>query len=162
MVPLKSPGPYGFNASFFQSYKHIVGEEVSSVALKFLNNGIFDKKINHTFIVLISKTNCPSTPSEYRPISFCNIIYNIISKTIANRLKPILSSIIFKFKSSFIPSRLISVNIIVAYEALHTMKIRQKGRQGYMAIKIDISKTYDRVEWIFLKNIMRKMGFAER
>lgn len=57
MAPLKSPGLNGFNASFFQNYWHIMGEEVSSVAPNFINHGIFDRHINKTFIVHIPKIN---------------------------------------------------------------------------------------------------------
>ena len=57
------------------------------------------------------------------------------------------------------PGRLITDNVLVAYEALHTMHGCKKGKTGTLAIKLDISKTYDRVEWDFLKRIMLKLGF---
>jgi hypothetical protein len=49
---------------------------------------------------------------------------------------------------------------LVAFEALHTMNGRLKGKEGFMALKLDMSKAYDRVEWDFLEAIMTKMGFA--
>jgi len=70
-------------------------------------------------------------------------------------------SIISQHQSAFLPGRLISNNILVAYEALHTMDTLMKGKKGFMAIKLDMSKAYDRVEWTFLEEIMRKLGFAE-
>ena len=68
---------------------------------------------------------------------------------LANRLKKILPSIISPFQSAFVPRQLISDNILVAFEALHTMNGRKKGREGYLALKLDkldMSKVYDRVE----------------
>uniref|UniRef100_A0A2N9GNM8 Reverse transcriptase domain-containing protein n=1 Tax=Fagus sylvatica TaxID=28930 RepID=A0A2N9GNM8_FAGSY len=53
-------------------------------------------------------------------------------------------------------------NVAVAYELMHTMRSKRKGKIGYMAMKLDMSKAYDRVEWAFLKAAMLKMGFAQR
>lgn len=87
MVPLKSLGLDGFNPVFYQTYWHIVGDEVTLMALKFLNEGIFDNCINFTYITLIPKVKCPTKAFDFRPISLCNIIYNLASKVLANRLK---------------------------------------------------------------------------
>ena len=80
----------------------------------------------------------------------------------ANRLKTVLPHIISYDQSAFILGRHITDNIIVAFEAFHTMATRLKGKQGFMALKLDMSKAYDRVKWDFLKAIMRKMGFLEQ
>ena len=77
-------------------------------------------------------------------------------------MKKVLLAIIFQTQSTFIPGRLITDNILVAFEALHTMDGRLKGREGHMALKFDMSKAYDRVEWDFLELIMRKIGFNDR
>lgn len=65
-------------------------------------------------------------------------------------------------QSAFIPRRLITDNMVVAFETMHSIAKRKKGKDGLMAINLDISKAYDRVEWAYLGSIMRKMGFGER
>lgn len=79
----------------------------------------------------------------------------------ANRLKQILPQLISSTQRAFVPGRLITDNVLVAYETLHTMHCRKKGRKGALALKLDISKAYDRVEWAFLEKIMHKLGFPE-
>ena len=64
-----------------------MGESVIIDVLDFLNNGNMLPDINHTNIVLIPKVKNPKRMSEFRPISLCNVIYKIISKVLANRLK---------------------------------------------------------------------------
>lgn len=96
MSPLKSPGPDGFPILFFKKYWHILGYDIISCVLKFLNEGTFPVKLNFTFIVLISKISKPERMVDFRPISLCNVIYKLGSKTIANRLKPFLKPVNYR------------------------------------------------------------------
>jgi hypothetical protein len=161
MQPMKAPGPDGYSVCFFQQHWETVGPDIRQMALDFLNLGMFDPALNSTHIALIPKGSNATTVFEYRSICLCNIAYKIIAEVLANRLKVVLPTIISQQQSVFVPRRLISDNIIVACEALHTMNSQMWGEKGYEAIKVDISKAYDRVEWEFLEAIMRKLRFDE-
>ena len=136
-----------------------MGIDVHQAVLSSLNSSSILKSINHTFITLIPKVNNPERVSNFQPISLCNMIYKIVSKVIANRLEPMLHSIISDTQSAFIANRLITDNILIAFESLHHMKNNCIGKKGFIALKLDMSKAYDRVEWIFLEKILLKMGF---
>ena len=114
-----------------------------------LNSGSIPSSINHTFITLIPKVKSPSVVSEFRPISLCNVIYKIVSKVAANRLKKILPLIISDSQSAFQSNKAISDNILVAFELLHHMKTQKSKKVGFMTLKLDMSKAYDRMEWHF-------------
>ena len=135
--------------------------DITEAVLSSLNSSSLLKSINHTFISLIPKVKNPERVTEFRPISLCNVIYKIISKVIANMLKPLLNSIISKTQSAFIAGRLITDNVLIAFELLHHMKTGCLGKIGFMALKLDISKAYDQVEWVFLKNILLRLGFQQ-
>ena len=94
--PSKSPGPNGMSALFFQKYWNIVGTNVSNMVLNFLNSGMSLSDINKTNIALVPKTNNPQKMTEFRPISLCNVVYKLVSKTLANHLKTILLYIILE------------------------------------------------------------------
>lgn len=89
------------------------------------------------------------------------MIYKIITKSLANRLKASLPSIISDEQSAFVPWRLITYNIIVAFETLHAIRRKTGGKNGLMALKLDMSKAYDRVEWSFLGDIMTLLDFPD-
>ena len=86
------------------------------------------KSINHAFITLIPKVQNPKRVIDFKPISLCNVIYKIVSKVIANHLKPFLNSIISEAQSAFTADRLITDNIFIAFESLHHMKNACSGR----------------------------------
>ena len=115
----------------------------------------------HSF-ALVPKVANPELVSEFHPISICNVLYKIYSKVLANRLKKFLPSLITEHQSAFTKERLISDNIMVAFETLHHMKQHNSGKHGFMAIKLDMSKAYDRVEWVYLERLMEKMGYCAR
>ncbi|XP_071932952.1 uncharacterized protein [Coffea arabica] len=98
--------------------------------------------------------------ANFRPISLCNVFYKIISKILANRLKKVLKHCISPSQSAFVPGRQILDNVIIAHEILHFLKSKRAGKVGFMTLKLDMSKAYDRVEWKFLGRIMMQMGFC--
>jgi hypothetical protein len=161
MAPLKAPEPDGFAADFYQQNWSTVGAEVCKVALHFLNGSKMEENLNATHIALIPKKTAPSCVSKFRPISLCNVSYKIIAKVLANWLKIVLPHVISDNQSAFIPGQLITNNIVAAYETLHSMQSRMWSKVGFMGIKLDMSKVYDRVEWSFLEAVMRKMEFPE-
>jgi hypothetical protein len=155
---LTAPGPDGLPALFYQTYWDIIGNDVTEVVLKVLNHMGSTKAYNHTHIFLIPNNNNPTHPSDYRPISLCNVTLKIITKTIANRLKLILPNIISHNQSTFVPGRLITDNTLVAYETFPHFN-HNNIKQGYMGVKTDMANAYDRIEWIFLQNTFEAMGF---
>ena len=112
--------------------------------------------------MLIPKKNDPSLMSNYRPINLANVVSRILSKVIANKLKLVLPNVISDNQSAFVPKRLITDNTTVAYELLHRIRNKRKGKVGQMAVKLDISKAYDWVEWGFSQNIMLKLGLDHK
>ena len=95
-------------------------------------------------------------------IKLSNVLYRIFAKVLTNRLQAIMPNLISEHQSAFLSDRLISDNILVAFETLHYMRNHNHGKSGFMALKLDMSKAYDRVEWEYMERVMIKMGFHAR
>ena len=145
MHPTKSPGPNGMSLLFYQKYWEVVSPYVTKCVLQILNSGSLPCVLNETYICLIPKVQCPQKITEFRPINLCNVIYKIMSKVLANRLKRILPKVIGEAQSAFVPGRQITDNVFVAFETMNSIKSKRKGKTRLMAIKLDMSKAYDRV-----------------
>lgn len=164
-IPYEWPqllGPDGVPVVFYQKHWAIVGPQVCDAVLFVLNSNGTLADINSTLITLIPKKKAPTKVTEFRPISLCNVLYELISKVVANRFKKILPYIISSSQSDFVPNILISDNVIVAFEALHTMKCKMTRKEGYMALKLDMSKACDRIEWDFLRAVLYKLVFYKQ
>ena len=162
MGPTKAPGPNGMPPLFYQSFWSQIGPTVTQAVLECLNHGVSLQSINHTHLVLIPKKLSPIVVTEYLPISLCNVIYKLVSKTLANCLKGVLPAIISNNQSAFVPGRQIVDNIMVAFEAMHSLNSFRGRGLGQMALKLHMSKAYDRVEWSFVKGMMSRLGFSAR
>ena len=119
---MKAPGPNGLHAVFYKRFWHILGEELTDEVLEAVQMRKVPAGWNHTNIVLIPKVDSPEAITQFRPISLCNVVYKIISKMHANRLKKVLPEIISPTQSAFVPGRLITYNVLIAYECFHAIK----------------------------------------
>lgn len=159
--PTKYPGPDGMNGYFFQPFWETSGEELTAMVQRFFESGELEEGMNNTNICLIPKILVAKSMSDYRPISLCNVAYKIVSKLMARRMKKVLPQVISETQAAFVEGRLISDNILVAHELLHALTSDNKCSSEFIAIKTDISKAYDRVEWAFLDRAMKAVGFSE-
>ncbi|XP_048615701.1 uncharacterized protein LOC125588412 [Brassica napus] len=161
MHPDKAPGPDGMTALFYQQFWDIVKQDLTLMVYKFMFEGHVANSLNDTNICLIPKTTKPNDMAQFRPISLCNVSYKIVSKVLCQRLKKVLPGLISETQSAFVAGRQISDNIMIAQEMFHALRTKPSGRNKRMAIKIDMSKAYDRMEWSFIEAVMRKMGLSE-
>lgn len=91
----------------------------------------------------------------------CNVTYKILAKMVANRLKDVLESVISETQSAFIPGQLITDNVLIASEVIHYLNCKREGITCWCALKLDMAKAYDKMEWCYLRSIMEKMGFEK-
>ncbi|WZZ64930.1 hypothetical protein YC2023_076300 [Brassica napus] len=157
----KAPGPDGMTALFFQHSWHLIKGDLVEMVNNFLISGEMDPRLNIAHICMIPKTERPTRMTELRPISLCNVGYKIISKVLCQRLKVYLPTLVSETQSAFVAGRLISDNILIAQEMFHGLRTNKACQGKYMAVKTDMSKAYDRIEWEFIKALLQKMGFHQ-
>ncbi|CAN0875633.1 Transposon TX1 uncharacterized 149 kDa protein [Linum grandiflorum] len=162
MHPDKAPRPDGFNSGFYQKFWPLVGAQISSACRTWLERGELPDQIQEMTIVLLPKGNQPTTMKDWRPISLCNVLYRLVAKVLANRLRKIMPRVVSEEQSAFVKGRSIVDNIVIAFETLHNMKLRRHAKHGEVAVKIDISKAYDRVDWRYLEEILHKLVFDNK
>ena len=123
-----------------------MSKDVVAFCRKYFDHGELPDEINMTLVCLIPKVKHPKQVSDLRPISLCNVLMRILSKVIANRLKPCLSLIILNNQSAFIEERLLTNNVLLAFEINYHIYRKIQGKDGVTSLKIDVSKAYDRLE----------------
>lgn len=125
----------------------------------FFMYGFLPRGVNATILTLIPKHDDAKEMKDYRPISCCNILYKVISKVLANRLKVLLPEMIEPNQCAFVKGRLLLENVILA-----TKLVKDYHKQSIKArslLKLDISKAFDSVRWSFITDALRAMGIPE-
>lgn len=159
MPSSKSPGPDGFTSEFFKSSWSVIGKDFTTAVQSFFSKGFLPKGLNSTILALIPKKDKAQEMRDYRPISCCNVLYKVISKIIANRLKGTLPQSISYNQSAFVKDRLLVENLLLATEIVKDY--HKEDVSPRCAMKIDIAKAFDSVHWPFLLNTLKAMNLPE-
>jgi ribonuclease HI len=154
-----APGPDGFGAFFFQHYWEIVKDEVIAAVLEFFSTSWILPGYNSNIMVLLPKFPEAASIDQYRPIAMANFKFKIISKIIADRLASIMPDLISVEQKGFIHGRDIKDCLCTASEAANLLHNKSFG--GNVALKIDITKAFDSLEWSFLLKVLKLFGFND-
>jgi hypothetical protein len=133
---------------FFTFFFDLVGEDLLQMVEESRRKGSIVGSLNSTFMALIPNENKPVTFDDFRLISLCNLCYKVISKIIANRIKPILSRSLSGEQLGFLQGRWIQDVIGTTHESIHSIK-RKKLKS--LVLKLDLRKTYDCIDWDLLR-----------
>ncbi|XP_073315708.1 uncharacterized protein [Primulina huaijiensis] len=153
-------GPDGFSSAFFQHCWEIVHQDVLDAVLDFFRGSPLPQSFTATTITLIPKVEGARAWSDFRPISLYNVTNKIISKLLYSRLRAVAKRLISLNQSGFVPGRMISDNILLAQELIHSLTLPTYG--GNVILKLDMAKAYDRVQWPFLFAVLRHFGFSDQ
>ncbi|XP_009119170.2 uncharacterized protein LOC103844146 [Brassica rapa] len=153
----KAPGPDGYPVEFYKAAWPVVGKDVIVAVQSFFLFGLLPRSTNATLLSLIPKMTEAERMTDYRPIACCNVVYKVISKIIARRLKATLPPAIELNQCAFIKGRLLLENVLLATELVKDY--HKPGISSRSAVKLDISKAFDTVQWSFIETVLRVMGY---
>ena len=160
MKSYKASGSDGMHAGFYQRFWLIVGESVRSEVKQILASQKVPDYLNQTLIALIPKQLGPETVSQFKPINLCNTVYKIVSKILVQRIRPLLPRLISPMQAVFLKGRRGANNVIIAQELIYSLR-KRRGKEGFMVVKIDLEKAFDRLEWSFIRMVLIHFGFPK-
>ncbi|KAL0439159.1 UNVERIFIED_CONTAM: hypothetical protein Slati_2398900 [Sesamum latifolium] len=100
-----APSPDGFSSGFFKSTWAVVGEDFCQAIMEFFAHGCLLKQVNATLITLILKVQLPTKVGDFRPISYCNVIYKVITMIMVKCMQLVLDKMIDNSQNAFVPGR---------------------------------------------------------
>ncbi|XP_070029963.1 uncharacterized protein [Nicotiana sylvestris] len=154
-------GPDGMTDKFYHSCWDLIGDDLYDMVRAFFNGHELPKCLTHTNLVLLPKKKEVTIFSDLRPISLSNFSNKVISRVVHGRLDKFLPSLISEEQSGFVKGRNIVENILLTQEIVTDIRLRTKAGPNVI-LKLDMTKAYDRISWLFLTKVLRKMGFTER
>ena len=155
----KSPGPDGFNFSFFKEFWYLLKHEIRIMFDQFHANETIPKSFLSFFVTLIPKVNASMSLKQYRPISLLGSLYKLLSKVLANRLSKVMNSIISVSQSAFLKGRHLVDGVLIVNEVVD---LEKRENRECLILKVDFEKAYDLVDWGFLVYMMRRFGMEEK
>ena len=161
LKPFKAPGPDGLHAGFYQHFWLVVKNSICNEVKGIFDKGCVLSYLNETWISLIPKCQNPEALSNYRPISLCNSVYKIVTKTLVAQIRPLLNRLISPVQIAFDPGRRGTDNVLIAQKLFHALD-KKKGKMGFMAVKLDLEKAYDRLEWSFIYRVLQAFHFPPK
>ncbi|XP_027120509.2 uncharacterized protein [Coffea arabica] len=153
-------GPDGFTGKFFSFAWEVVAQDVYKAVVSFFCGSHLPKFLTSTSIVLLPKVSNPQDFSNFRPISLCNFCNKLLSKLLVSRMALVLPKLISPQQTGFVKGRSISDNYLLAQELMAS--IGKKARGGNVALKLDMTKAYDRMSWFHVISMLRAFGFCEQ
>ena len=152
----KSPGRDDISFGFIKEFWELVKDDFMRFLMEFHRNGKLIKGVNSTFIASIPKVTSPQRLNDFRPISLVWCMYKVLTKGLADRLRQVVSSVVFDSQSTFIKGKQILDGILIANEAVDEARRMNKE---LLLFKVDFEKAYDSVDLKYLDSVMANMNF---
>ncbi|XP_047268842.1 uncharacterized protein LOC124898822 [Capsicum annuum] len=155
----KAPGTDGFPINFYLTFWELIKGDIMVIMQYFHDHQVFEKSLNATYVALIPKKAGETELRDFRLISLISGVYKILAKALAERLKKVIAGLVKKHQMVFIKGRQIMDAALIASECVDTKTI---GEVAGLICKLDIEKAFDHVNWDYLLNILKQMGFGDR
>lgn len=137
---------------------HTIEPDFKRLCDQFVSGNLDISSINGSFITLVPKKDSPLTVNDYRPISLLNSALKLLTKIIANRLQPVILSVVHANQYGFIKRRTIQDCLAWAYQFLYFC---HKSKKELVIIKLDFEKAFDKVEHHTITSMFTTKGFSQ-
>ncbi|KAI8521375.1 hypothetical protein Bbelb_011290 [Branchiostoma belcheri] len=157
MAHSKTPGSDGLPMEFYQQFWPTLGQDLLDVLNEGLNEGLLSTSQREGVVTLLDKKGDPLDPANKRPISLLNVDYKILSKTMTNRLKSVVSEVVHTDQSCGIPGRTIEDSTTLLRDIAAYVDSKNSP---CVLIALDQEKAFDRVDHKYLIEVLGRLGFG--